>query len=158
MPRSWGCHKRADGTVLVPKCLCHPEEWIWVWKEKGVVEKGEPKKCRSPEAGMGEEVVKNPARSCREEAGWAGGSFYSRKSPGPSLVSCHSQGLAQSRHARKAASVDSVDDHKVCGPPNNHHQHDCLPDFLSLLTLSGRQRLLSPFTDAKLRHSDWLRT
>lgn len=36
-----------------------------VWKEKGVVEKGEPEKCRSPEAGVGEEVVKSPARSCR---------------------------------------------------------------------------------------------
>lgn len=114
-----------------------------------MVEKGEPKKCRSPEAGMGEEVVKNPARSCREEAGWAGGSFYSRKSPGPSLVSCHSQGLAQSRHARKAASVDSVDDHKVCGPPNNHHQHDCLPDFLSLLTLSGRHSAYYPLSQMR---------
>ena len=35
----------------------------------GVVEKGEPEKCRSPGAGVGEEVVKSPARSCREEAG-----------------------------------------------------------------------------------------
>ena len=26
-----------------------------------MVEKGEPKKCRSPEAGMGEEVVKEPS-------------------------------------------------------------------------------------------------
>lgn len=52
---------------MVPKCLRHPEEWIWVRKEKGVVEKGEPGKCRSPEAGVGEEVVKSPARSCREE-------------------------------------------------------------------------------------------
>lgn len=59
----------ADGTVLVLKRLRHPEEWMWVWKEKGVVEKGEPEKCRRPGAGVGEEVVKSPARSYREEAG-----------------------------------------------------------------------------------------
>lgn len=129
----------------MPKGLPQPEEWKREW-----LGKVSPTSAKALGAGWGRggkqpEASGGPAWSCKEEAGSTGPYFGSGKRPTSAMGSCHPQGLAQSRHTRKYASLESVDDHKVCGPMNTDHQHKRLPHFPSSLTLGGRHDACYPF-------------